>query len=102
MVDQRDDHLGVPLGKPLEEDAVQEFAADFRGELMRPGDAGYDDARAVFNSMIDRHPALIARCTGVSDVIAAVNFARDNELVVAVRGGATLCPATRCVKGVSL
>src|ERR687885_659513 len=87
MVDQRDDQLGVPLGKPLEEAAVQEFAANFRGELIRPGDEGYDDARAVFNSMIDRHPSLVARCTGVADVIAAVNFARDNELVVAVRGG---------------
>src|ERR687889_2130651 len=87
MVDQRDDHVGVPLGKPLEETAVQEFAANFRGQLIRPGDERYDDARAVFNSMIDRHPALIARCSGVADVIAAVNFARDNELVVAVRGG---------------
>jgi FAD/FMN-containing dehydrogenase len=99
IVDQRDDHLGVPLGKPLEEDAVQEFAADFRGELMRPGDDGYDDARAVFNSMIDRHPAVIARCTGVSDVIAAVNFARDNELVVAVRGGGHSVPGYAVCEG---
>ena len=56
MVDQRDELLGVPLGKPLEEAAVQELAANFRGELMRYGDDGYDDARAVFNSMIDIQP----------------------------------------------
>jgi FAD/FMN-containing dehydrogenase len=92
MVDQRDVPVGVPLGKPLEEAAVQELAADFRGELIRRGDDGYDAARAVFNGMIDRHPALIARCTGVSDVIAAVNFARENELVVAVRGGGHSVP----------
>jgi hypothetical protein len=95
------DTLGVPLGKPLVEAAVQGLAANFRGELIRPGDDGYDAARAVFNSMIDRHPAVIARCTGVADVIAAVNFARDNELVVAVRGGDTPCPATRFAKGAS-
>src|SRR5919199_991309 len=99
MADQRDDHLGVPLGKPLEEAAVQEFAADFRGELIRPGDEGYDDARAVFNSMIDRHRALMARCTGVTDVIAAVNFARGNELVVAVRGGGHSVPGYAVCEG---
>jgi FAD/FMN-containing dehydrogenase len=88
----RQDTLGVPLGKPLEEAAVQEFAANFRGELIRSQDAGYDAARAVFNAMIDRRPALIARCTGVADVTAAVNFARENELVVAVRGGGHSVP----------
>jgi hypothetical protein len=93
--------VGVPLGKPLEEAAVQAFAAEFRGALVRPGDGAYDAERAVFNAMIDRHPALIARCTGVADVIAAVNFAREEGLVVAVRGGATPCPATLCAKGAS-
>jgi hypothetical protein len=48
---------------------VQEFAANLRGKLLRPEDDGYDTARAVFNGMIDRHPALIARCAGVADVI---------------------------------
>jgi FAD/FMN-containing dehydrogenase len=92
MVEQRDDHLGVPLGKPLEERLVQEFAANFRGEIIRPEDEGYDTARAVFNAMTDRRPALVARCTGVVDVVAAVNFARENELVVAVRGGGHSVP----------
>ncbi|MDQ4126486.1 MAG: FAD-dependent oxidoreductase, partial [Actinomycetota bacterium] len=91
MTDQQD-NLGVPLGKPLEEPAIQGLAANFRGELIRPDDDGYDSARAVFNAMIDRRPALIARCTGVADVIAAVNFARANELVVAVRGGGHSVP----------
>jgi FAD/FMN-containing dehydrogenase len=99
MVDKRDDAVGVPLGKPLEDAAVQEFAANFHGDLIRPGDDGYDSARAVFNNMIDRHPALIARCTGVADVAAAVNFAHDNELVVAVRGGGHSVPGYAVCEG---
>lgn len=59
----------------------------FRGELIEPGDAAYDDARAVYNGSIDRHPRLIARATDVADVIAAVQTARELGLPVAVRGG---------------
>ena len=59
----------------------------FRGELLRPQDSGYEDARRVWNGSITRFPALIARCSGVADVIAAVKFAKDNGLLVAVRGG---------------
>lgn len=58
-----------------------------RGQVIRPGDAEYDPARAIYNGMIDRHPALIVRCAGVSDIVAAVRFARDRGLLVAVRGG---------------
>ena len=71
----------------LTEEIVEAFQASLRGPLLQPGDAGYDDARIVWNGMIDRKPALIARCAGVSDVIEAVNFARDNHLLVSVRGG---------------
>src|SRR5215210_1348714 len=95
----RQDTLGVPLGKPLEEAAVQEFAATFRGELIRPQDEGYDAARAVFNAMIDRRPALIARCTGVADVMAAVRFARDNDLTLAIRGGGHSVPGYGVCEG---
>ena len=71
----------------LTEALVEEFLTSLRGPLLQPGDAGYDDARIVWNGMIDRRPALIARCAGVADVIQAVNFARDNHLLVSVRGG---------------
>ena len=71
----------------LSEAAVEAFKTGLRGKLIRPGDEGYDEARKVFNAMIDRHPALIVRCAGVADVIHAVNFARDSQLRVAVRGG---------------
>ena len=71
----------------MSEEALQAFKASQRGEVLQPGDAGYDVARRVHNAMIDKHPALIARCIGVADVIAAVNFARANNLLVAVRGG---------------
>ena len=59
----------------------------FRGELLGPGSDAYESARRVFNGMIDRRPALIARCRGVSDVQAAIGYARANDLPVAVRGG---------------
>lgn len=71
----------------LDEGAVATFKAGLRGELIRPGDEAYDGARKVWNGMIDRRPALIARCVGVADVIAAVNFAREQRLQVAIRGG---------------
>src|SRR4029450_5031522 len=71
----------------LDEAAVQGFKTSLRGPLLRPGNAGYDDARQVWNGMIDRRPALIVRCAGVADVITAVQFARTHHLLVAVRGG---------------
>ncbi len=77
-------HQGGPM---LPDGAIQKFTADFHGELIRQGDPGYDGARAVWNGMIDRRPALIARCAGVEDVQAAVRFARGNGLLTAVRGG---------------
>jgi FAD/FMN-containing dehydrogenase len=67
--------------------ALEALAAQLRGALLREGDAAYDDARTVWNATIDRRPGLIVRCSGASDVINAVNFARENRLLVAVRGG---------------
>jgi FAD/FMN-containing dehydrogenase len=67
--------------------AVATLASHLRGEVIQPGDPGYDDARRVWNGMVDRHPALIVRCAGVADVLAAVAFAGDAGLPVAIRGG---------------
>ncbi len=71
----------------IEAPTIDQLRTEFRGELIRPGDPGYDGARAVFNAMIDKRPALIARCTDAGDVIAAVGFAREHGLLLAVRGG---------------
>jgi FAD/FMN-containing dehydrogenase len=71
----------------LDETALTEFEASFRGELVRQGDSTYDEHRKIWNASIGRFPALIARCTGVADVIAAVRFARETGLEVAVRSG---------------
>jgi FAD/FMN-containing dehydrogenase len=59
----------------------------FSGEVLVFGQPGYDEARSVFNAMIDRRPAVIARCASTTDVVAAVNLAREQGLLVAVRGG---------------
>ncbi|MGM9471623.1 FAD-binding oxidoreductase [Pseudarthrobacter sp. YS3] len=67
--------------------AVDDLQASFRGDLVGPADAGYDEHRKVWNGSIDRRPALIARCTGVADVRAAIRFARLHGLQVAVRAG---------------
>jgi hypothetical protein len=71
----------------LGEATVRELRDSLRGELVLPGDDAYDEARSVWNGIIDRRPALIARCTGTRDVIAAIGFARSEGLTVAVRGG---------------
>jgi len=68
-------------------DHIDELESGFLGDLIRPGDSGYDDARAVWNGMIDKRPAVIARCQDVADVIFTVEFAREQDLLVAVRGG---------------
>src|SRR3712207_4496810 len=80
-------HWGMPVSKPLEEAVVQEFAANLRGELLRPEDDGYGAARAVFNGMIDKRPAMIVRCAGAADVIQGVDFAQTHALALSVRGG---------------
>ncbi|WP_458185583.1 FAD-binding protein [Haladaptatus sp. NG-WS-4] len=74
-------------GTLVGESELSSFRESFGGRVVGPGDEDYDEVRAVWNGMIDRYPALVARCTGVADVIAAVDFARENDLLVAVRGG---------------
>ena len=69
------------------EASLQAYRAQLRGTLLKRGDPEFDQARKVYNAMIDKRPRLIARCADVADVIASVNFARENNLLLAVRGG---------------
>jgi len=71
----------------LDQAALADLEASFRGDLVRPGDAGYDDHRRIWNGSIDRRPALIARCAGAADVMSAVRLGRRTGLPVAVRSG---------------
>ena len=71
----------------LSEDSVKKFKSNLRGSVIEPGDRGYDDARKVYNGMIHKRPRLIARCADAADVIQSVNFARDQDLLLAVRSG---------------
>jgi FAD/FMN-containing dehydrogenase len=80
------------IGPDIGAAAVEQFKGGLRGKLLRPVDDAYDEARKVWNGMFDRRPALIARCAGTADVITAVNFARDQGLQVAVRGGGHSMP----------
>ncbi len=83
----------------LESAAVREFADELYGTLYRPTDEGYNVARKVWNGMIDKKPALIAQCASVTDVQSAVTFARDHELLVAVRGGGHSYPGKSTCDG---
>src|SRR5499427_7155481 len=85
--------------KILEDAAVRQLGAGLHGPLFRSGDAGYDEARKVWNGMIDRRPALIARCAGVADVIAGVRFAREHDVLVSVRGGGHNAPGNAVCRG---
>jgi FAD/FMN-containing dehydrogenase len=71
----------------LNAEALEALRAAVRGQVLVPGDQGYETTRKVWNKMIDRRPHVIARCTGTADVIAAVNFARQHSLVAAIHGG---------------
>jgi FAD/FMN-containing dehydrogenase len=87
--------------KVVEAAAVQEFQASLRGALVLPNDQGYEEARKVWNGMIDKQPAMIARCAGVADVVSAVNFARTHELPLAVRcGGHNVAGKATCDGGI--
>jgi len=76
----------TPLIKDLAK-ISEKLRAGFRRDLLRPGDDGYDAARTIHNGMIDRFPALIVRCGDASDVIQAVNVAREHGLLLSVLGG---------------
>jgi FAD/FMN-containing dehydrogenase len=77
----------TPQAPPLETSAFDELGGSFQGELLLPASPGYDTARRLWNGAIDRRPACVARCTGVADVVAAVRFARERDLLVGVRSG---------------
>jgi FAD/FMN-containing dehydrogenase len=78
---------GTMVARGMDRKSAEDLKARLRGQLLRPGDAGYDDTRSVWNAMIDRRPALIARCLGAADVVACVNFARENGLSLSIKGG---------------
>src|SRR3954447_23708750 len=71
----------------IDEAALEALVTGFRGEVVRPHDPSYEEHRQVWNASIDRHPAVIARCAGVADVLDSVGFARRSGLPVAVRSG---------------
>jgi FAD/FMN-containing dehydrogenase len=83
----------------LEDTVVEAFQASLRGELLRPGSPQYEDARKIHNGMIDRRPALIARCAGVADVLTGVRFAREHGLLMSVRGGGHGMPGFAVCEG---
>ncbi len=74
-------------GKSLDKQVVDQLRLAVRGQVIEPGVEGYDEARAVWNAMIDRRPALILRCIGTSDVIAGMKFAREQGLAISIKGG---------------
>jgi len=71
----------------IDQAMIEEFKANLRGQLIQPGDDDYYEACKIYNAMIERRPGMIARCADVGDVMAAVNFARENDVLVAIRGG---------------
>ncbi|MBK5212534.1 MAG: FAD-binding oxidoreductase [Flavobacteriaceae bacterium] len=73
--------------KQLDPSIIKTFAAQLRGRVILPSDADYNETRKVYNAMIDKHPGMFAMCVDVADVIAAVNFGRENNLLIAIRGG---------------
>jgi hypothetical protein len=91
--------MAIATETKLDKTAVSELETSFRGQLVRPDDPSYDDHRRIWNGSISRFPALIARCTGVADVITAVRFARRTGLEVAVRGGGHSFPGLSVADG---
>ncbi len=74
-------------GSVINEKIIEDFKSGLRGQLIKPGDENYDSVRKIWNGMINKYPSLIVRCMGTADVIHSVNFARNNGIIVSVRGG---------------
>ena len=75
------------LVKNLEPELIEAFASQLRGEIILPENASYNETRKVYNGMINKHPGLFAMCVDVADVMGSVNFGRENDLLIAIRGG---------------
>ncbi len=73
--------------KELDKESISEFASHLRGTLVMPMDSNYNETRKIYNGMIDKHPGMFAMCVDVADVMATVNFARENNILLAIRGG---------------
>src|SRR3990172_4238945 len=87
----------------IDDDKLEALRGALRGNLLMPADEGYDVSRTLWDAMIDRHPAAIVRAAGAGDVMQAVNFARENELLLAVRGGGhNIAGKAACDGGVML
>ena len=87
----------------LQEEVIKGFEKRLRGELIQSQSKGYDEARTIWNAMIDKRPSIIVRCSGVADVIETVHFARENDLLVAVRGGGhNIAGAAVCDEGLMI
>ena len=72
--------------------SIEQLRAQVHGQVVTPEDEGYEEARTVYNAMIDRRPRAVVRCVDTDDIVAAVNFARDNGLALAIRGGGHSVP----------
>lgn len=98
-------HVATPAGESVEisTDVVERLRGAFRGSVLLPGEPGYDEARAVWNAMIDKRPGLIVRCAGAADVLHAIRFARDHGLLIAVKGaGHNIAGSAVCDGGLML
>jgi len=73
------------LVKNVEPELIEAFASQLRGEIILPENAAYNETRKVYNGMINKHPGMFVLCVDVADVMSAVNFGRENNLLIAIR-----------------